>query len=68
MQSDHYLRGTIVGGTDEAEEMDLIRNRKWGTITSQKPENGLVTVLWHGNRYYEKWHVDLLEIIDRPDS
>jgi hypothetical protein len=59
-----FVRGTIVGGNSEAERMDLIRDREWGTISSQKPRRGLVTVHWHGTGTYETWHTNLLEIID----
>lgn len=65
---DHYGRGTIVGPTQEAEDMDLVRNRKWGTVTSHYPVYQMVTVRWHGNGKFEKWHVDLLEVIDRPEK
>ena len=60
-----FVRGTIVGGNSEAERMDLIKDREWGTVTSQKAKRGMVTVRWHGTGKFEKWHTDLLEIIDR---
>ena len=63
---DHYTRGTIVGTNEEADKMDLTRNREWGTITSQYPKSQMVTVRWHGTGRFERWHVDLLEVIDRP--
>ena len=62
----HYTRGTIVGTTEEADKMDLNRGREWGTVTSQYPNQQMVTVRWHGTGQYERWHVDLLEVIDRP--
>ena len=63
---DHYARGVIVGGNDDAEKMDLIRNRGQGVITSPYPKDQCVTVRWKNGRS-ELWHVDLLEVIDRPE-
>jgi hypothetical protein len=60
-----FVRGTKVGGNAEAERMDIIGNREWGTVTSQKSKRGLVSVRWHGTGKFERWHTDLLEIIDR---
>lgn len=64
----NFNRGTIVGGNESAERQDLIRNRGWGTVTSQFPKNGVVTIKWDGTGKYERWSVDLLEIIDRPEA
>ena len=65
---DHYARGTIVGGNAEADRMDLIRDREWGTVTSQYPKSQMVTVRWHGTKRRERWHVDLLEVIDQEND
>lgn len=65
MKPTQFVRGTIVGGNDEAVRMDLVQGREWGTVTSQKPHQGLVTVHWHGTGVFESWHTNLLEIIDR---
>ncbi len=60
---ENFVRGALVGGNADAEEQDLIRDRGVGTITSQRPMKGCVCVHWENGRR-ERWHVDLLEIID----
>lgn len=61
---DHFKCGTIVGCNQDAARQGLIRNRQWGTVTSNYPTEQLVTVQWDGKSKTERWHVDLLEIID----
>lgn len=61
---DHFKRGTIVGGNANAERQDLIRNREWGTVTSHYPREQIVSIKWSGTNKTERWHVDLLEVID----
>lgn len=64
-----FTRGVFVGGNAEAEEMGLVRNRSYGIVISNRPdENNVVSVRWTGRKKptnTEKWHTDLLEIIDR---
>ena len=63
----NYLpRGAIVGGNSLAERQDLVRNRDWGTVISNNTKDGTVMIKWSGTGKKEKWHVDLLEVIDRP--
>ncbi len=61
---DHFKRGTIVGGNSKAERQDLVRNRDWGTVTSYYPREQIVSVKWNGTKKTERWHVDLLEVIE----